>query len=150
MFEHPVQRAETLLLKVVLSGFLSNTFDTESIAEKKVVKVWSGLTDKQSIGAPRSGALALRSGAVLPERGRSATPGSWPGALSERRSGKRPERTWSASAPTALQQAVKFIRSTEKFRAARRLEMPTKRIYFSNAWLWLSFNFGQTSYHKRF
>ena len=74
----------------------------------------------QSIGAPRSGALALRSGAVLPERCRSAAPGSWSGALSERRSGKRPERTWSASAPTALQQTVKFIRyTTKKFRAAR-------------------------------
>ena len=55
---------------------------------------------KQSIGAPRSGALALRSGAVLPERGQSAAPGSWPGALSERRSGKWPERYRSASAPT--------------------------------------------------
>ena len=83
----------------------------------------------QSIGAPRSGALALRSGAVLPERCRSATPGSWPGALSERRSGIRLERTWSASAPTALQQTVKFIEYNEKI---SRYAQTLKNFYIHN------------------
>ena len=67
---------------------------------------WWANTFEQEL--PEYWSAVLRSGAVLPERGRSAAPGSWPGALSERRSGKRPERTWSAGAPTALQQTVKF------------------------------------------
>ena len=80
---------------------------------------WWANTFEQEL--PEYWSAVLRSGAVLPERGRRATPGSWPGALSERRSRKRPERTWSAGAPTALQQTVKFIGTQQKFCAARSL-----------------------------
>ena len=55
---------------------------------------WWANTFEQEL--PEYWSAVLRSGAVLPERGRSATPGSWPGALSERRSGK------GRSAPGAL------------------------------------------------
>ena len=94
-------------------------FWTFSRENSVITNKYHNLTGKKSNFLPEHWSAALRSGAVLPERGRSAAPGSWPGALSERRSGKRPERTWSASAPTALQQTGKFIRYTTKNFALR-------------------------------
>ena len=91
----------------------------------------------RTLVTPEHWSAALRS-AGAPERSRFA------GARLERRSRKlarsavgaplrkRPERNWSAGAPTALQQTVKFIGSLQKFRAARSLFLLTDSYFMKN------------------